>query len=103
MIANLCYEKSKNGIYLKIKVTPKSSRNAVLGLVGDRIKIAVRAAPQNGEANEAAIEVLSEFFGIKKSCCVITSGHTSSRKTAFIEADIEGKVRALQIRAFPTI
>ncbi|GHT98419.1 hypothetical protein FACS1894126_3870 [Alphaproteobacteria bacterium] len=63
----LCYEKSKNGIYLKVKVVPKSSRNEIIGLVGDRVKVAVRAAPQNGEANKALENIIASFFFIKKS------------------------------------
>ncbi|MDR0968591.1 MAG: DUF167 domain-containing protein [Holosporaceae bacterium] len=81
-------KKSQSGVYLKIKVAAKSSRNAIVGVAGDRIKVAVRAAPQNGEANEAVVEVLAEFFEVKKSRCVITTGHTSSLKTVFIEGDV---------------
>ncbi|GHU11160.1 hypothetical protein FACS189449_02050 [Alphaproteobacteria bacterium] len=91
----LCYEKSKNGIYLKVKVVPKSSRNEVIGLVGDRVKVAVRAAPQNGEANKALEEVIASFFSLKKSSCTVTSGHQTSRKTVFISEDVESKIKAV--------
>jgi len=90
--SNLCYEKSKNGIYLKIKVIPKSSRNEVLDLVGDRIRVAVKAVPQNGEANKAVEIVVADFFDVKKSECTVTAGYKTSLKTVFISVDIENKI-----------
>jgi uncharacterized protein (TIGR00251 family) len=102
-MSNLCYGKSKNGIYLKVKVIPKSSRNGVIGLMGDRIKVSVKAAPQNGEANEAVRDVVSDFFGLKKNACIITAGHKTSHKTVFVETDpnlatsisIENKIKQI--------
>ncbi|MDR3179938.1 MAG: DUF167 domain-containing protein [Holosporaceae bacterium] len=91
---DLCYEKSKNGIYLKVKVVAKSSRNEVVGLRGDRIRVAVRAVPQNGEANEALESVIASFFGVGRSCCGVTFGHRSSQKIVFVAADIESKIKA---------
>jgi uncharacterized protein (TIGR00251 family) len=84
-----CYEKSKNGVYLKVKAVPKSSKNEVIGIVGGRMKVAVRAVPQNGEANRAVEEVVAAFFAVKKSDCAVVAGHKSSLKTLFITGDAE--------------
>jgi uncharacterized protein (TIGR00251 family) len=92
---DLCYDRSKNGVYLKVKVIPRASSNRVLGLAGDRIRISVTAAPRDGEANEAAATLISEVFGLKKSRCAVTSGFKSSGKVVFIEADVENEIKKM--------
>ncbi|MDR2107719.1 MAG: DUF167 domain-containing protein [Holosporaceae bacterium] len=93
MKKDLCYDKSRNGIYLKVKTIPGASSDKVHGLVGNRVKLFVRAAPRNGEANRATAALVAKFFGLKKSCCVVTSGHKSSGKIVFIEADVENAIK----------
>jgi uncharacterized protein (TIGR00251 family) len=93
--SDLCYEKSKNGIYLKVKVVPRASRNEILGIMADRIKVAVRAVPQKGEANEALENVIAAFLDVAKSCCTVTSGHKSSQKIVFVAADVENKIKTV--------
>jgi uncharacterized protein (TIGR00251 family) len=44
----------------------------------------VRAPPVKGKANEAVIEVLAEFFGVKKSDIRIMSGERSREKVVEI-------------------
>lgn len=76
---------------LQIKVSPKSSRNAIQGWSGDALKIAVTAAPERGKANDAVVALLAKQLGIAKSCIAITAGHTQSRKTLTVEGlDAQG-------------
>ncbi|MDR1335093.1 MAG: DUF167 domain-containing protein [Holosporaceae bacterium] len=85
---DVCYEESKNGVYLKVKVVPKSSRNEVVGIVGGRIKITVRAVPQEGKANAMLEQIVADFFDVKKSDCTVTAGKKASRKTIFVMAGV---------------
>jgi uncharacterized protein (TIGR00251 family) len=66
---------------LLVKVVPGASRNKVVGMLGDALKIQVAAAPERGKANAAVIEVLAEFFGIKEGQIELVSGQTQPRKT----------------------
>lgn len=52
---------------ISIRVSPESSKNAIAGFKNKRLLIAVRAAPQDGQANAAVIEVLSAIFGCARS------------------------------------
>lgn len=70
---------------LQIKVSPKSSRNAIQGWNGDALKISVTAAPERGKANAAVVALLAEQLGIAKSRISVTGGHTQSRKTLAVE------------------
>ena len=88
MLQNTCYKKTKNGIYLKVKVVVHSSRNKVVGIIQDRIKVTLVAAPQNGEANRTLEETLADFFKTKKSHCQVIAGHKSTQKVVFISNGI---------------
>ena len=83
----LPFAKSKNGITVKIRVEPRSSRKGISGVMGDTIKIKLHSPPVGGAANEELIEVLSEEFDIKKSAIKIIRGHTSKEKVV----EIQGK------------
>lgn len=65
---------------LTLRVTPKSSQDAVTGWHGDALKIKVRAAPENGRANEAVVEVLALALQLPRSAVRIESGHASRNK-----------------------
>ena len=48
---------------LELKVVPKASRDRVVGWLGDRLKVQVRAAPERGKANAAVEALLAEILG----------------------------------------
>lgn len=76
---------------LLVKVTPKSSKNALAGWEGDYLKIKLRAIPEKGSANEALINFLSEILNIPKSSIKIISGQTSRLKRVQISALFDKK------------
>ena len=65
---------------LKIKVIPKASKNAIVGWLGDELKIMVTAAPEKGKANKAVVEVLARALQLPKHSVQIVAGSTSARK-----------------------
>lgn len=42
--------------------------------------VAVRAAPEDGKANDALIAFLAKHFGVRKSAVTLKSGSTSKQK-----------------------
>ena len=74
-----------DGVRLAVRVTPKSSRNAIAGLTeeadGSRVlKIQVTAVPEGGKANAAVIRLLAKRWKLPRSAFRIASGDTSRRK-----------------------
>ncbi len=78
---------------LKLKVTPKSSRDALLGWHGEQLKIAVRAAPDKGKANQAVLKVLSKILGLRRAQIGLVAGHASPDKVVDIDLP-EAELRA---------
>lgn len=72
---------------LSLKVIPKSSRDRIVGWVGDRLKVQVTAAPERGKANDAVVEVLAKALGVPRSAIRITAGETSPLKTVEIQGE----------------
>ncbi|KHE93386.1 MAG: DUF167 domain-containing protein [Candidatus Scalindua rubra] len=73
------------GVIVSVKVQPNASKDRVVGMHADQIKIAVTVAPEKGKANKAVIKVLSRLLGIKNSDIQIISGETSRDKKVFIK------------------
>lgn len=69
-----------DGVTVKIKLQPRSSRSEVSGLCGDSVKACVNAPPADGEANQALIQLLSDAFNIPKSRIEIIAGHKNRNK-----------------------
>jgi uncharacterized protein (TIGR00251 family) len=87
------------GATLQVKVHPRARKNAITGVVGDAIKIALTAPPVEGRANEACVKFLSEFLNVPRSSVTIAAGESSRQKLIRIAgmtaAQVEEKLRAV--------
>lgn len=78
-------EAAPNGVIVRVRLQPRSSRNQVEGVRQGSVKIRLTAPPVEGEANRSLIEFLSEITGLKKSAFTIFSGHKSRDKSVIAE------------------
>jgi len=69
-----------SGAVFAVKIHPRAKKNAITGVVGDALKLAVIAPPIDGRANEACIEFFAKLFLVPRSSITIASGETSRRK-----------------------
>jgi uncharacterized protein (TIGR00251 family) len=67
------------GIELAVLVVPGSSRDRVVGRHGDRLRLAVRAPPEDGRANRAVEELLAAWLGVRRT--VVLTGQAHRQKT----------------------
>lgn len=65
---------------LHVHVTPRTSRNEIVGLMGETLKVKLTAAPTGGKANEALVKLLAKTLGVRRSQVEIVSGHRARRK-----------------------
>ncbi len=80
------------GVRLGIRLTPKSSRDAVGGLVvmaDERVflKARVRAVAEKSKANDALLRLIAKTLEIPRTYVTLVSGSTSRIKTLLIEGD----------------
>ncbi len=75
------------GIIFKIFVQPKSSKNVVVGLHGDALKIKLTAPPVDNAANKMCLKFLAKALGVSKSSIDIIAGHTSRNKQVLLKSD----------------
>jgi len=91
---------SANGITFAVKVHPRARKNAITGIVGNALKLALTAPPVEGRANQAVIEFFAELFAIPRSSVTIASGDTSRNKIVRISglsrAAVEERLSARQ-------
>jgi uncharacterized protein YggU (UPF0235/DUF167 family) len=73
-----------DGVTVQVRVTPKSSNDAVEGLEGTpqgpALKVRVRAVPEKGAANAAVVVAVARWLGVPKSTVSLASGGTSRLK-----------------------
>ena len=85
------------GVQFPVRAQPKASRNAVVGLHGGRLKVAVTAAPTGGKANEAVEKVIAKALGIRPSAVSVVVGHASRDKVVRVSGlSIEAARKSLE-------
>jgi uncharacterized protein (TIGR00251 family) len=85
-------------VTLDISVKPRSSREGLTGVHGDRLCVSVNAPPVDGKANEAVVRVLAQAFGVPRSAVSIVRGETGRKKTIRLAGvDREAVERAIAV------
>jgi len=79
------YQWQETTLFIALKITPKSKKDAVLGLYGTSLKIALQAPPEKGKANQALISFLAQQLYIQKHQMTLLKGDTASKKIIKIE------------------
>ena len=74
------------GVRLAVQITPNAKKSEVTGVLGDALKLKLRAQPIEGKANAALLKFLAGALSVSKSSVTITHGLTSKRKLIDIAA-----------------
>jgi hypothetical protein len=69
-----------NDIIIRVKIVPGSSKNKIIGVYNDSLKITITAPPVEGKANKKCIAYLAKYFNVAKSKIEIISGLASKNK-----------------------
>ena len=90
---------SRGAVRLALLVQPGAKRNAIVGVHGDALKIAIAAPPVEGKANEAIRTFVAEALGIPAQMITLVAGASSRRKVLSIEdvslSDMQARVNVL--------
>jgi uncharacterized protein len=106
MAVSLSRRSGKAGLEVLARVTPKSARDGIDGLMetaqGRALKVRVRAVAEDGAANRAVEEVVARWLGLAASRVTVLRGGKSRVKVLAIAgepAEIEALVAA-RVAAF---
>lgn len=72
--------KQQDDLLLNLYIQPKASRDQLVGVHGDELKIAITAPPVDGKANAHLIKYLSKAFKVPKGDIVILKGQLGRHK-----------------------
>ncbi|MFZ7256746.1 DUF167 family protein YggU [Avibacterium avium] len=77
-------EQSTQGLRLRIFLQPKASKDQIVGLHDNELKITITAPPIDGQANAHLLKFLSKTFKVPKSSIFIEKGELNRHKQIFI-------------------
>ena len=76
----------EENLLLRVYIQPKASRDNIVGLHGDEIKIAITAPPVDGKANAYLTKYLAKLCKVPKGSVTIEKGELGRHKTIRIAA-----------------
>jgi uncharacterized protein (TIGR00251 family) len=81
------------GVILEVRVQARASRDEVVGIHGDGLKIRITAAPVAGAANKQLLKFLAKKLRVPRNRLSIQSGKTSRTKCVAIREISKAEVR----------
>jgi uncharacterized protein YggU (UPF0235/DUF167 family) len=91
----LAIEEHGERVHFAVRLIPRAARSAVGGVREGALVVRVTAAPVDGAANRALLELLSGTLRVGKTAIRIESGATSARKRLSVPKDALPKLRSL--------
>ena len=83
----LMIREHSNGIVFNVFVQPRSSKNKIVGVHGDALKVKVTAPPVAGAANKMCLQFLAKFLATPYSQIEIISGQNSRTKQILLRSE----------------
>jgi len=88
-------KRKEPGTLIHVKVLPRSSRNEIVGMEAEVLKVKLTAPPVEGKANQALRSFLAKRLGLGKGRVEIVSGERSRLKSVSILGLSEKETLAL--------
>ncbi|MFP1879270.1 DUF167 family protein YggU [Lonsdalea quercina] len=70
----------RDALVIRLYIQPKASRDQIVGLHGEELKVAITAPPVDGQANAHLVKFLSKQFRVAKSKVIIEKGELGRHK-----------------------
>jgi uncharacterized protein (TIGR00251 family) len=89
---------SGEGVVLAVYVQPRASRNELVGIQGDELKVRLTSPPVEGAANKLCREFVAKLLGIPRTNVSLVAGERSRHKRLLVAGgDPEGIRKQLTI------
>lgn len=83
----VCERRPDGAILIRVKAVPGASRDQIVGVLGDRLKVKVAAPPEGGKANRAICETIARDAGVRPARVSVHSGGASAEKVVLITTE----------------
>lgn len=83
---------TEKGILIPVKISPKASKNAIVGWENNELKLRIAAIPEKGSANQELIAFLAKELHISKSQIQLVSGEASRHKVICISGIAQDQI-----------
>ncbi len=80
---NICpqyYCWQNDQLFVDLLVQTYASRDEIVGVQGNRLKVRLAVSPVAGKANEHLLRLLAEYYGVPQNRIHLTKGHQSRMK-----------------------
>lgn len=81
-----CYRWDGNELIIRLYVQPRASRDEIVDVHDNMLKLRITAPPTEGKANQRLQDFLAREFGVSRTAITLVTGKTSRRKTFRISA-----------------
>ena len=88
-------QETAKGVIFKAAIQPGSSRNEIVGLKGDALKIKLTAPPVEGAANKMCVKFLAKTLKVRKSDVEIIHGQVSRSKKLLVRSATRKMIESL--------
>lgn len=80
-------------LILSVRIQPRASRDEIVGVHDDSLKIRITAPPVDGKANAHLIKYLAAIFAVPRARVTLLSGESGRNK--HISIDSPGRLPAI--------
>ena len=78
---------------IRLRVKPRSSRQAILGIKSGIWQVALTSPPEGGKANKELLKLLGKTLGVAPSTLELVRGHKSREKGVRVPDLSEDEIR----------
>ncbi|MCZ6806905.1 MAG: DUF167 domain-containing protein [Deltaproteobacteria bacterium] len=79
-MSGLRIQQADDSVTFEVRVAPRASRNAIIGVHEGSLKVALTAPPVDGAANDALRKLIAKALGVPKSDIDIMRGERGRNK-----------------------
>ena len=80
-------------VTVSIQATPNAPRSQIVGWLGERLKVKLKAPAVEGKANAELVRFLAEQFGVRANAVTLLRGETARTKVVRIDGVEESQFR----------
>lgn len=85
--------RQRDGVTIDLHVQPRASKNEIVGVQGEELKVRLTSPPVEGEANRLCVEFFAKRLGIARSAVELIAGEKSRHKRLLIRGVEAEEVR----------